>query len=65
MLQDIKTSNIQTDGLFLNADTGFDISNFLIFCSNNEIIANIADNKRNGLGNKDCIFDEYYTKRDL
>lgn len=51
MMQDIQASDIRTDGLFLNADAGFDTKEFRSYCNENDIIDNIDQNKRNG--NKD------------
>ena len=48
MLSKIKQSNICTEGLFLNADAGFDVENSRSFCLRNEITDNIALNHRNG-----------------
>ena len=48
MLRDIEKSNLNTEGLFLNADAGFDSQKFRDLCSANEIIENIPANKRNG-----------------
>lgn len=56
MLTDIRSSNIDTSGLFLNADAGFDIDNFRIFCNQHEIIDNIDQNKRNGCVSEN-VFD--------
>ena len=47
MLLDIKQSQIKTNGLFLNADAGFDSHEFRRLCFSNDIIANIDTNKRN------------------
>lgn len=44
----LQSTGIYTDGLFLNADAGFDIEGFRQFCDKNEIIGNIDHNKRNG-----------------
>ncbi len=57
MLDNIQQSNISTDGLFLNADAGFDTKEFRVSCFRNDIIDNIAFNKRNGDENE-SIFDE-------
>ena len=56
MLKDIRLSNISTDGLFLNADAGFDTKEFRKSCFKNDIIDNIDKNKRNGEENE-SIFD--------
>lgn len=61
MLNGIRSSNINTEGLFLNADAGFDIGGFRRFCYNNGIIDNIDMNKRNGKED-DHIFDELLYK---
>jgi len=57
MVSDIKLSDIRTDGLFLNADAGFDTTDFRQCCERNEIIDNIDQNKRNGAA-MDQLFDE-------
>ena len=46
MVSDIKLSDIRTDGLFLNADAGFDTTDFRQCCDRNEIIDNIDQNKK-------------------
>jgi len=61
MLANIQTSNIRTDGLFLNADAGFDTKEFRESCFTNDIIDNIDKNKRNGEENE-SIFDEMLYK---
>ena len=61
MLSNIRASNIRTDGLFLNADAGFDITDFREYCSRHEITDNIDYNKRNGC-KSDNIFDELLYK---
>jgi len=64
MLRRIELSNIKTEGLFLNADAGFDTKEFRASCFKNDIIDNIAFNKRNarlpdGQGDeRESIFDE-------
>jgi len=63
MLSDIKRSNIEIKGLFLNADAGFDVDEFRRLCSENEITDNIALNKRNG-ADRDLLLDTLlYSKR--
>ena len=47
ILADLKESEIQINGLFLNADAGFDSEGFRKLCFLNDIIANIDFNKRN------------------
>ena len=46
MLADLEASKIEINGLFLNADAGFDSEGFRTLCFSNEIIANIDFNKR-------------------
>ncbi len=59
MLEDIKKSNIRTDGLFLNADAGF-----RCYCFRNDIFSNIDFNPRNGkASNREYIFDDQLYKR--
>lgn len=47
MLSDLEQMNINVDGLFMNADTGFDSESFRQVCEKNRIIANIDFNRRN------------------
>jgi transposase len=44
----LEQADIPLDGLFLNADAGFDSKNFREACSQKEIHANVCFNKRNG-----------------
>jgi hypothetical protein len=47
------------DGLFMNADGGFDSENLHQLCHQKQIIANIAPNKRNTTDdNRSRIMDE-------
>lgn len=62
MFKNIRKSKISTEGLFLNADAGFASTGFRAFCYKNEIIANIDQNKRNGV-EFECIFDELLYKQ--
>lgn len=61
MLDGIRRSQIDTEGLFLNADAGFDTEGFRNFCYKNELIDNIDQNKRNGR-KSESIFDELLYK---
>ncbi|MEZ5197164.1 MAG: hypothetical protein R2764_12385 [Bacteroidales bacterium] len=45
MFESLRSSNIRTDWLFLNADAGFDIESFRAFCYRNDII-DIDKNKK-------------------
>ena len=61
MLSQIRQSDINTEGLFLNADAGFDVEDFRNFCHQNAIIGNIDPNPRNG-NLRNIIFDELLYK---
>jgi transposase len=61
MLKNIRSSKIRTDGLFLNADAGFDTDYFRKFCFKNDIIDNIDINKRNGT-DREYLLDELLYK---
>lgn len=61
MLENIRSPNISTEGLFLNADAGFDTKEFRLSCFTNDIIGNIDINKRNGQQD-DNLFDELLYK---
>lgn len=54
----LKQANISTDGLFVNADAGFDSNEFRSKCMSYGVIANTAINPRNGNNNQDVLFDE-------
>jgi len=62
MLNNIRLSNISTEGIFLNADAGFDTTEFRASCFKNGIIDNIDKNKRNG-GENESIFDKLLYKQ--
>lgn len=52
-------AGIEQEGLFLNADAGFDSQAFRSLCSEMKIEANVAFNPRNGAGNGEYVyFDE-------
>ena len=65
MIDDLEQSQIQTNGLFLNADAGFDSEGFRKICSSKGIIANIDFNKRNSknLDNQPLLDDLLYKER--
>jgi transposase len=55
----LKEAGIETEGLFLNADAGFDSEAFRRLCSEMKIEANIAFNPRNGRDEEAYVyFDE-------
>ncbi|CAA9471402.1 MAG: Transposase, IS4 family [uncultured Segetibacter sp.] len=57
-------AGIETKGLFLNADAGFDSQEFRSQCSQMKIEANIATNPRNGTPTEEYVyFDEELFKR--
>ncbi|MBB3185912.1 transposase [Microbacter margulisiae] len=58
IIDSLNNSDIRVDGLFLNADAGFDSAEFREFCSSHEIIPNIAINWRNAAHTDDIFFDE-------
>ena len=63
MIHSIQLAEILIDGLFLNADAGFDTTNFRSYCYANEIFDNIDKNKRNGNPSEsNIIFDEVLYK---
>lgn len=61
----LKEVGIDVDGLFLNADAGFDTADFRDCCSEKNIIANIPENRRNSqqLQDNDQYFDEQLYRR--
>ncbi len=55
----LQEAGIEIEGLFLNADAGFDSEGFRSLCSEMKIEANIAFNPRNGEGDQEYVyFDE-------
>ena len=65
MLADLEQSKINTNGLFLNADAGFDSEGFREICFSKNIIANIDFNKRNSKNtdNQPLLDDLLYKER--
>ena len=65
MLDDLKAAQIGTEGLFLNADAGFDSGGFRKTCFIEGIHANIDFNKRNSksIDNQPLLIDELYEER--
>lgn len=64
MLSFLKEAGIETEGLFLNADAGFDSEKFRSLCSKMKIEANIDFNPRNGQASGEyAYFDEQLFKR--
>ena len=54
----LEQANINVEGLFLNADAGFDSKEFRLCCEKKEINANVCFNKRNGNTDRDEYFDQ-------
>jgi transposase len=60
----LQEAGIETEGLFLNADAGFDSNSLRSLCAEMKIQANVAVNPRNGETNEEYIyFDELLFKR--
>ena len=62
MLDTPINAKIKIDGLFLNADSGFDSKEFRNLCCELEIIPNIAVNQRNNTESDDIFIDELLYK---
>lgn len=60
---DLEKSNIRFDGLFLNADAGFDCDVLRNIFQQKEITANICINKRRENTNHILVDDELYAER--
>jgi len=65
MVKDLEKSKIETNGLFMNADAGFDSEGFRKICFSKGIIANIDFNKRNSKNtdNQPLLIDQLYKER--
>lgn len=63
MIAGLKNLKIRTDGLFLNADSGFDTEEFRSYCYEVDIIGNIDQNKRNGATGEHLFDDLLYKRR--
>jgi len=60
----LEDADVQVEGLFPDADAGFDSGDFPKSCFKKEINANVCFNKRNDDGDRDEYFDqELYDKR--
>ncbi len=62
LFETMQNSGLSTDGLFLNADVGFDTKLVRNICDKNDIIANIAFNKRNSADSNSILLDELLYK---
>jgi len=56
--QTLEVADIGVNGLFMNADSGFDSKDFRKSCNKKHINANICHNKRNGDTDSDDYFDQ-------
>jgi hypothetical protein len=67
MVDNMKSIGINPDGLFINADLGFDNASFKKACESNDIIANINFNKRNSktTDNEHLLDNKLYKERFL
>lgn len=66
LCQILKKANINLDGLFLNADPGFDSENFREACQKEKIIPNVKPNTRNtNIENQSQIIENKYIFDDL
>lgn len=67
IFSDLEEIGLSCDGLFLNADSGFDTKDFRRLCFIKDIIANIDKNKRRGIKEENqnvYVFDkELYDRR--
>lgn len=62
LFQTVTLADIKIDGLFINADAGFDSKEFREICLKNGIVPNVAFNDRNGNMNDDKLVDELLYK---
>ena len=64
ILQQVENAQIRVDGLFINADGGFDSIKLKSICEAKEIHLNVAQNKRNTKLEKEHLMDqELYKER--
>lgn len=54
----LKEADIDLKGLFLNADSGFDSSDFMAACEKEEIIANVKVNPRNSANSEPSVYQK-------
>lgn len=58
LFETLSSAHIPVDGLFINADAGFDSKEFRTACYKKDVIANVAFNRRNGWLNDDYLLDK-------
>lgn len=59
----LEKADIPTEGLFVNADAGFDADSFRQACLKKGVIANVAFNKRNKKNQEHLLDEELYKER--
>jgi transposase len=64
LFKTLEMANIPIEGLFVNADSGFDSKDFRNICASKGVFANVDFNTRNGgLGNDNLLDEELYDER--
>jgi transposase len=63
LIDNLKSAEIKVDGLFINADSGFDSKDLRVMCIQNSIHANIDINRRNSNDTEIFIDNELYKER--
>lgn len=64
LFRTLEMANIPIDGLFVNADSGFDSKDFRNICAGKGVFANVDINNRNGgLDNDNLLDEELYDER--
>ena len=63
MFSTLGEAQISTDGLFINADSGFDSKDFRSICNKWGIIPNVAFNYRNGENKDEYLLDDLLYKQ--
>lgn len=58
----LKKADISIDGLFINADGGFDAEKFRNTCFKHGVVANVDFNSRNGVEHDDYLLDDLLYK---
>ena len=59
----LEQAKISIDGLFVNADSGFDSKNFRSICEKRGVIPNVAFNYRNGENKDEYLLDDLLYKQ--
>lgn len=63
MMHDLGIAKVRTDGLFLNADAGFDCKALRSVLGCHGVVSNICINKRNGTPNNTVVDELLYAER--